>query len=243
VIAFARRLGVLAILILAFASTLAIAALATPAFLLHEKTGHRLHRFWGRLVCALFGIRVRFYYLHNLPRAGTGAVLASNHQSMFDMPILACLPADYKWVSKAQLRAIPFLGWGMQAMGTFFVTRTRSAQDADVLKGAAEGLRRGKQILIFPEGTRSRDGALQPLKKGAFRLAQTSGTPLVPIAISGSHSIAAPKRLPKHWGHEVTVRIGLAIHPTADEPLEALQERYRRELTRLLEENSPPLNP
>ncbi|MBY0369395.1 1-acyl-sn-glycerol-3-phosphate acyltransferase [bacterium] len=229
---FVQQLFVWVVTVFAFLFTTLLAALIGVAFLFSEHWGHRLHRFWGCGICVLFGIRVQVEGLANLP--GGGSVLAPNHQSMFDMPILATLPTDFKWVSKEQLRSVPFLGWAMRSMGTYFVTRRNATQDAGTLKGAEQGLTDGARIVIFPEGTRSRDGGLLPLKKGAFRLAENAQVPLVPIAISGSFSIATPRHLPTRWGHSVTVRIGAPLSPQKGESTEAFQTRYLAELTRLL---------
>ncbi len=214
--------------------TLVLATSTLAAFLVNERLGHRLHRFWARGMLALYGIRVRVLFAHQLPRQAT--ILAPNHASAFDIPLIASLPVDFKWVSKDEVRRIPLMGWAMVKMGCFFVSRRNSSSDLNVLKNVEDGLRHGKSVVIFPEGTRSRDGKLLPLKKGAFRLAQNTGAPLCPIAIEGSFAIAPRGGIPKRRGHNVTVRIGPAMVAAPGEDLALFADKYLKELVRLLDE-------
>jgi 1-acyl-sn-glycerol-3-phosphate acyltransferase len=213
----------------------AVLACATLAgFLVSDALGHRFHRLWAQGMLLLYGIRVRVFFVHPLP--SRPAILAPNHASAFDIPIVASLPVDFKWVSKEEVRRIPLMGWAMVKMGCFFVSRRNSSGDVNVLKNVEEGLRRGKSVVIFPEGTRSHNGELLPLKKGTFRLAQNTGVPLCPIAISGSFAIAPRGGLPKRWGHKVTVRIGPAMVAAPGEDLALFADKYLKELVRLLDE-------
>ncbi len=215
--------------------TLLGALLCLLGFSLREDWGHSCHRFWAKGVCALFGIRVQ--PPNGIPQLPSGgAILAPNHQSVFDMPILGTLPLDFKWVSKQEIGQLPFVGWAMRKMGCFFVSRNNAAQDRNVLHSVEIGIQEGKKVLIFPEGTRSTDGHMCPLKKGAFRVAINTGAPLYPIAIVGSFEIAAPRRLPEKRGHRVQIRIGSPLVRSPDETLEIFMERYRKEMVRLLDE-------
>ncbi len=206
------------------------------ALLVSRKVGHRLHRLWGRGICLIYGIRLDILHAIQVPPLG-GAVLIANHQSMFDIPLLACLPVDFKWVSKQEVRRIPLLGWGMRAMGCFFVTRRDSNTDLNVLKSVEEGLAGGSRVLFFPEGTRSKDGQLKAFKKGAFRVSQQTSTPVCPIAIAGSFELVRENPLPCRRGFVVSLRVGAPLLPAPGEPLNAFIERGRKELVRLLEES------
>lgn len=225
-----------AVILLSSLWTLASSFLSLAAFLIREDWGHAVHRFWGRSMCLIFGIRLKILFAHQIPPTG-GAVLASNHASIFDIPILASLPVDFKWISKQEVRRVPFMGWAMEKMGCFFVARGGSTRDIDVLKDVENGLRAGKRVVIFPEGTRSRDGKLLPFKKGAFRLAQNAQVPLCPIAIQGSFAIAPSGKLPSRRGFDVTVRVGSALTSKPDEDLGTFMEKARKEIVRLLEES------
>jgi 1-acyl-sn-glycerol-3-phosphate acyltransferase len=215
--------------------TLICAIAAIPAFTVHRPWGHAVQRFWGKAICWLLGIHVSFLNLERLPPAG--CVLASNHESMFDIVVLASLPVDVKWISKKSVGAVPFLGWAMKAMGCYFVARDQSSRDLNVMSEVEAGVKSGSRVIIFPEGTRTRTGDLLPFKKGAFKTAQNSGVPLVPIGITGTRSIAPPGRLPLRRHHRVFARIGEAMQISPKVPLNPEMEIFRSRLVALLEEN------
>lgn len=215
--------------------TAAISLFAIPAFLINEEFGHRCHRLWAKGILALMGVHIRYHHLENLPDH-VGGILASNHQSQFDIFVLASLPINFKWVSKEEVGRAPFVGWVLKVMGTFFVKRNRSSHDLNVMRDIEEGLRDGKRVAIFPEGTRTRTGEMLPFKKGAFRIAQNSGVPLYPIAIDGTFSIAPAGKLPRRRGHRVTVLVGKPIKVGPEENINEVMQNYRGVLEKLLQE-------
>lgn len=221
-------------LILVVIWSIFIASLSTLGYLVYRPLGEITHRWWGAVILWLLGIRADYRHLERLPPA---AVLASNHESMFDMMALAAMPYEKRWISKKSIAYLPFIGWAMKAMGCYFVTRDRSGRDVNVMKQVEDGLRAGHSVVIFPEGTRTRTGELLPFKKGAFRLAINAGVPLVPIAISGSRSIAPPGKLPTRRGHRMIVQIGEPMRHIPGEPVEDFMARYRTVLVGLLKEN------
>ncbi len=114
-------------------------------------------------------------------------VFVMNHQSSLDIvAAFMVLPVNLRFVAKHVLKYVPFLGWYMWATGMIFVHRGRRGASMGSLREAGGRVRDGANVLVFPEGTRSRDGQLLPFKKGAFVLASTAGVPIVPIAIEGS---------------------------------------------------------
>jgi 1-acyl-sn-glycerol-3-phosphate acyltransferase len=213
-----------------------MAVLAGLVFCLYAPGGHSVQRLWAKGICLFFGIRTELFFAQPLPDGG--AILAPNHQSVFDIFLLATLPIDFKWVAKEEIRRVPIVGAVFKFTGNFFLSRHNFSRDLNVLMEVEEALKKGTRVLIFPEGTRSRDGKLQELKKGAFRCAQNAGVPIYPIAIDKSYAIAPPRRLPQSWGHHVRIRTGAALYPEAGEDLAAFMERYRKDLVRLLEEAS-----
>lgn len=215
--------------------TVFISSIAIPCFLIQDEWGHYCHRLWAKVVLRLMGVNVTYLNQENLPDH-TGAILAANHQSQFDIFVLAAMPINFKWVSKAEVARIPFVGWTLKVMGTFLVKRNRSDHDVNVMIEVEEGLREGKRIAIFPEGTRTRTGNLLPLKKGAFRTAQNSGVPIYPIAILGTYSIAPAGKLPRHRGHRVVVKIGPPIAVGKQEEIAFAMGKFKSELEKLLEE-------
>ena len=213
-----------------------IACLTIVSYLISEKAGQSVVRLWGKGWCRLMGIHVEFKDLENLPSQGA-AVLAPNHESLFDIFVLASLPVDFKWVAKVQVLRIPFVGLAMRAMGSYMVRRDRSSHDMNVMKEVEDGLKAGKSALIFPEGTRTRTGELLPLKKGAFRTAKNAGVPICPIAIKGTFAIAPPGHIPSHRGHRVTVRIGKPLAAPAEADIHQLMENYHKVLVDLLKQD------
>lgn len=141
---------------------------------------------WSRMIArtALLDVRVRG--AEHL-RAGGSYVFLSTHQSWMDIPVmLGHLPSQLRIAAKREVFLIPFLGWHMQRSGQIPINRGSTAESVESLRRAALLLGGGVSAFLFPEGTRTRDGSLQPLKKGGFRLAVESGLPLVPVAIVGT---------------------------------------------------------
>ena len=120
-------------------------------------------------------------------RAGESYVFLSTHQSWMDIPVmLGYLPAQLRIAAKREVFLIPFLGWHMQRSGQIPINRGSTAESIESLRRAALLLGGGVSAFLFPEGTRTRDGSLQPLKKGGFRLAIESGRAVVPVTIKGT---------------------------------------------------------
>ena len=136
------------------------------------------------------GIRTEISGLENVP-AGRSCIFMCNHVSNLDPPVvLPLLPGRSSVLLKKELMNIPILGRAMR-MGKFVPVergQRREAAKASVA-AAADALRSGLHILVFPEGTRSRDGRLSTFKKGPFFLAQETQAPIVPIAISGTETM------------------------------------------------------
>lgn len=203
-----------------------------PFFLYFPRLGQKFQKFFGTGWVRLMGIKVTVIGRENLPSQG-GVILAPNHESMFDIPLLCSLGHPLCWLSKEEMGKLPFIGWSMKAMGCFFVKRNHSSHDLNVMKEVEDGIQGGASVVIFPEGTRTRNGNLLPLKKGAFRTASNTGAPLIPIAITGTYQIAPPGHWPTR-GHQVTLRIGSPLTFSSDETLESAQSRYRENLIKLL---------
>jgi 1-acyl-sn-glycerol-3-phosphate acyltransferase len=121
------------------------------------------------------------------------AILVANHLSLVDILVLYGLYRPFKWVSKAELFKVPVVGWNMRLNDYVPLTRGDRDSIAAMMEHCRRHLARGSPVLIFPEGTRSRDGALQRFKDGAFRLAMESKVPIVPVALQGTY-----ETLPKH---------------------------------------------
>ncbi|HQR30903.1 MAG TPA: 1-acylglycerol-3-phosphate O-acyltransferase, partial [Anaeromyxobacteraceae bacterium] len=122
----------------------------------------------------------------NLPWRGA-AVIVANHLSLADVIVLYGLFRPFKWVSKASVFRVPFLGWNMTLNGYVALVRGNADSVRKMLARCQELLAQGNPILLFPEGTRSATGELQPFKDGAFRLARDARVPVIPVVVSGTH--------------------------------------------------------
>jgi 1-acyl-sn-glycerol-3-phosphate acyltransferase len=186
--------------------------LGTPAILLgllvpgRERKG-RIFRWvtkiYSRLALPLFGVTVETRGLSRVDR-NSPYVFMSNHVSHIDSPALAVsIPHPMYWVFKKELSRIPVFGWVLLSLGQIMVDRANFAQARTAMAAALEGLSGNHSVLIYPEGTRSKDGNLQPLKKGGFFLAVSSGLPIVPVRVSGSRDIVASGSLAVRPGHVI----------------------------------------
>ena len=182
--------------------------------------GHRCARAWSWLILKTSGVRVRVAGLERLD-PGRSYVFASNHQSIYDIPILfASLPFQLRIISKDSLGRIPFMGWHLQRTGHVLVDRSKPG--AGVVRKMARLVKAGHSLIVFPEGTRSTDGSVAPFKRGPFVIALQAGLPVVPISVIRSRHVM--------FRGELMVRPGeveLVVHEpieTAGVPREAARE-------------------
>jgi 1-acyl-sn-glycerol-3-phosphate acyltransferase len=176
---------------------------------------NRYARLWGRINIWAAGVRVRVDGLENLNPNET-YILAANHQSWFDVfAAVGKLPIQIRMLTKQELFRIPVLGPAMLASGYIPVDRSDRRKAFDSMNTAAERIRTGASVFVFPEGTRSADGVLQEFKSGAFTLAMKAGKPVVPVSISGSHRIIAKRGSWDIHPGVVHITIGTPI-PTAE---------------------------
>jgi 1-acyl-sn-glycerol-3-phosphate acyltransferase len=138
----------------------------------------------------------------------------SNHQGSYDIfVLLSCLPIQFRWIAKKELFAIPILGWAMRAANYISIDRSGKRKALESIERAADKIKGGVSVVIFPEGTRSRDGSIQPFKRGGFTLAMKSGVPIIPITINGSWDVM-PRESMKVRPGEIRVSIDRAIQTT-----------------------------
>jgi 1-acyl-sn-glycerol-3-phosphate acyltransferase len=148
----------------------------------------RCIRRWARSINAAAGIRV---VVHGRDRLNNpdGAVFVANHVSWFDIFSLASVVPWCSFVAKSELRKIPLFGFAAEAAGIVFVDRENRKQAFASYELAAKEVRRGRSIIVCPEGTRGADYHLRPFKKGPFVLAIASQTPVIPTVIHGTIAI------------------------------------------------------
>jgi 1-acyl-sn-glycerol-3-phosphate acyltransferase len=168
--------------------------------------GHRCARAWARLILKTTGVRVQVSGLEHL-HPSRSYVFASNHQSIYDIPILfASLPWQLRIVAKDSLGRVPFLGWHLRHSGHLLVDRKNPG--ADIVAKMKRLVNEAHSLIVFPEGTRSTDGSVSRFKKGTFIVAIDAQLPIVPVSLSGSRHVMKKGRLMVCPG-DVT----LTVHP------------------------------
>jgi 1-acyl-sn-glycerol-3-phosphate acyltransferase len=163
---------------------------------------------FARFVVRLAGVRVRVEGIDNIPSGA--CIFAANHASNLDgVILLPAIPRRVSLFAKRELFRLPVLGAGMR-LAEFVAVDRAGKQPAAGVATAVSTLKKGLSVFIFPEGTRSRDGRLQPFKSGAFAMAIDAGAPIVPLAIAGTYRLLPRDKWVVRRG-EVVVRFGPAV--------------------------------
>lgn len=209
----------------------------TPLRLVSPSFAHRVARLWARLILRSMGIGFNVEGLENLPPEG-GYVLAVNHRSALDIPILlAGLPLDFRWLAKESLFRIPLMGWSMKKIGYVPIHRSESVKAMRLLIKAAARIKEGLILVVFPEGTRSPDEeTMLPFKMGSFVMALKAARPVVPVGLAGSGRLLPPKSRRPRRG-QVAVKIGppLDCKKFSRKDAPGLAEATRRAILNLLD--------
>jgi len=162
---------------------------------------------WAQTLCQRCGVHVVAEDLQRIDW-NQNLVVAANHQSLFDIPVLlTALGRAFGFLTKRELFRIPAFGQAISQLGCVSIDRSDRTSASEAISSAAERVREGASLVVFPEGTRSADGQLGAFKKGPFYLVQEAGVPVVPVALVGTGRV-----LHKHGvlvnPAEVTVRAG-----------------------------------
>jgi len=197
-----------------------------------DRTGELQHacaRIWNRMVALTIGARIRVHGTEHV-NPGKAYVYMANHSSLIDTPALfAYLPYQFKIMAKRGLFYVPFMGWHLWTSGNFPVDRGDARRTARSLRRVIDGVRGGKSLAVFPEGTRTADGGLQEFKPGTFKIALRAGVPIVPVTIRGTFKLLPKTTLAPRPGR-VDVFIGEPIDTTkyTEKTLPELIERTRK---------------
>jgi 1-acyl-sn-glycerol-3-phosphate acyltransferase len=222
--------------VVAFTVVLGICAFLTFPFDRRGNVIHRYARLWGWLILKANGVRVQVTGMEHVERRQP-AIYMCNHQGTFDIfVLLAQLPIQFRWVAKVGLFRIPVLGWAMSTAGYISLDRSKRKRAYRGMEIAARKISEGTSVVMFPEGSRSYDGALQPFMNGGFTLAIKAGVPICPITLDGTWAIMPRTTLRIKRG---TVRIVI------ERPIEtaglSMQDRKRlmQEVERKIRTNLP----
>lgn len=193
------------------------------------------HRFWGYWPACIWGKCFCWLNLVSVSVRGrenispkTSYVFVANHQGAFDIfSIYGFLGHNFKWMMKASLIKVPFVGWACKMSGHIFVDRSSPAAIRRTMEKAEKQLAGGMSVVVFPEGARTLDGRMHSFKRGAYLLATEFNLPVVPVSIDGAYKVLRrTAKLPRP-GH-----INLTIHkpilpPENGHDLASLMEESR----------------
>ena len=187
---------------------------------------HKVQQFWSRSFFRLMFLPVSVDGTEHI-KPGQSYVFVANHQSMFDVWLVyGWLPVIFKWLMKAELRKVPFVGTGCKAAGHIFVDRRNAKAAMESLKEVEKQLVNGVCTVIFPEGTRSLNGEVGRFKRGAFQIAWDLGLPVIPLSLDGCYEVL-PKGKPFVHRNPVHMHIGEPIdlkqYADANEAIEAVR--------------------
>lgn len=140
-------------------------------------------------------------------RRGATYMVVSNHQSGLDILVAFRLFFPFKWVSKAEMFRVPFIGWNMWLNNYIRIVRGEEESRRQMMAACEKALSRGCSLFFFPEGTRSRTGELKPFKPGAFILAHQMKVPILPIAINGTKEALPKASLNFHGRHPIRIEV------------------------------------
>ena len=179
-------------------------------------------RSYSKIILLAANIKAEISGKENI-KPGTAYLVASNHQSHLDIPVLVYnLPLRLTFLAKRELFKIPFFGWGMQAAGILKIDRSNRSKAIQTLKDAERIIVEKKfSVMAFPEGTRSSDGNIHEFKKGSFVMAINTGLPVLPVSIKGTYDILPKNRIKIRPG-----KVRVKIHKPIDTQNYSFKNRH-----------------
>ncbi len=147
---------------------------------------HKCAQIWARFIIKVSGAKIEIEGLEKINPDET-YIITANHQSYFDIwTLLAYMPFQFRFLAKDSLFKTPFLGWHLKRSGNIPIHRENPVKSVKSIKNAAQKVKEGTSLCIFPEGSRSSDGKIREFKPGVFYLAILSQKPILPVTIIGS---------------------------------------------------------
>jgi 1-acyl-sn-glycerol-3-phosphate acyltransferase len=208
-----------------------------------SKTVDRMIRWWARRIVRAAGIDL---HVENSERieAGQRYILVSNHYSYLDIPcILAGISQQpIRFLAKKSLFSIPIFGWALGRSGFVPIDRKNRRTAVKSFELAAERIRKGNTIVVFPEEGRTRTRELRPFQRGGFLLALKSGLPVIPIAIDSTFDVL-PVGAKRIVPGRVTLRVGtpIATEARSVREKESLAAASREQIEAMLVRAKPEL--
>jgi 1-acyl-sn-glycerol-3-phosphate acyltransferase len=209
----------LTILIVAIGTPLlGLMAILVGLFNPYSRAVDLIKKIWADIILWGAGVKINIYGLDNI-EAGQSKIFMANHQSLFDiLAVIKILPYNVRFIAKKELFKIPLFGWALSAIGMIKIDRSNRELAIVSMNRALSTIKGGVSVIVFPEGTRSKDGLIHDFKKGGFVIAIKGGIPIVPIAIYGSHAILQK--------HSLRLKSG-TIFITIDRPVKTEDYNYQ----------------
>lgn len=189
---------------------------------------HQFTCFWGSLYLWVMPSWKVSVVNRERFRKGVTYVIVSNHQSQLDILVAFLLFRHFKWVSKAEVFKVPFIGWNMFLNGYIRLRRGKMSSIRKMYKDCKQALGSGSSVFMFPEGSRSLTGIPQKFHSGAFSLAKKAEVAILPIAISGTKDALPKKSFNFHGSHDIKIKVLDEI------PFEEFKDMKLDELTDLV---------
>jgi 1-acyl-sn-glycerol-3-phosphate acyltransferase len=169
-----------------------------------------ISKIWARVMLLVSGVRVSITGRERIKK-GTSYVIISNHQSLYDiLALVTSLGVQYRWMIKKELLKVPLFGYALYASRNIFIDRSDNERARESIARGVARLPRGASVLVFAEGTRSKDGKLREFKKGGFVIALERHFPVLPVAVKGSRKIL-PKGAVSFRSGRIEVAVGEPI--------------------------------
>ena len=228
-----------------YALTIFMSAVALPLLVLPRRGAVELLRLWSRLVVGMLrvlcGVRVELRGMENIP-AGA-CVVAAKHQSAFDTVVWLMLLPDTSYVLKKELLSIPLYGWHARKARMIPVDRAGGgAALRSMLRAASAALAEGRQVVIFPEGTRTAPGRRVPYQPGVVAIAGAASVPVIPVATDSGRIWGRRAFLKRPGVIRISVLPPLPPGLPRARLLRELEQAIESETDRLLAEGSPPVD-
>jgi 1-acyl-sn-glycerol-3-phosphate acyltransferase len=187
-----------------------------------ENIYYDIARKWSQSILNAAKIDVNVSGQENLKKDET-YVFASNHSDLFDIPVLhIAIPNDFRIIYKKELEKIPIFGSGLARSPYIGIIRENPQKAIESVEEAVKSAAAGKSVLVFPEGTRTKDGKLGTFKRGGFMIASRSGKPVVPVAVTGTFGISSSSKF-SIKSAVVNVQIGEPVYKTTSNSKEEKQ--------------------
>ncbi|MDP4219756.1 MAG: lysophospholipid acyltransferase family protein [Bacteroidota bacterium] len=197
--------------------TIVLSILSIPAALF-DRSGSAylwLARFWSKIFLFLYGVKLHISGSSHI-RKSEHYVYVANHSSYTDIPILlAAIPDNVRLILRHTLTRIPIWGTALLLSPMIIINRSNSSKAKKTLNKAIEIIRSGASIMLFPEGTRTHDGEMQPFKRGAFHMAYSGATKIIPVAIKGSFELQSRTQTLPSSNRDIYVSIGTPLEASS----------------------------